>query len=123
MEHEDLSAVRETLQDMYAYGVKPGPTVLTQILHSVRLERSTRSAKRAAIRVWKLLKALNAPLTVESYNAMLTVSLRDDPEFAAHAMGAIEEMRQKGLPLRTDTLNTVMKVALDNSDFLQVRYM
>ena len=117
----DIEAVRSTMHDMYAYGVRAGPTILTQLLHSCTLEGTPGPGKASAVRVWKRMKALDAPLTVESYNAMMAVTLRGDPEFAAHAMSAVEEMRQNGLPLRTDTLNTVMKVAVENSDFVQVR--
>lgn len=116
----DLAAVRSTMKDMHAYGVKAGPTILTQLLRSCTLEARPAAAKAAAIRIWKRMEALEAPLTVESYNAMLGVSLLGDPEFAAHALCAVDEMRQRGLPLRTDTLNTVMNVAVQNEDFVQV---
>jgi hypothetical protein len=108
------------VHDMHAYGVKPGPTILTQLLRSSTLESTPASAKSMAVRLWKRLKALDAPLSVESYNAMLAVSLRDDPEYVAHALAAVAEMQQQGLPLRTDTLNSVMNVAVENADFVQV---
>lgn len=112
--------MRRTLLEMHAYGVKPGPTTLTQLLHSCKLEKCPDVAKAAAVRVWKRLRALQAPLTVESYNAFLSISLRNDPEFVSHALDAVAEMRQRGLPLRTDTLSTVMTAAVQNSDFVQV---
>jgi hypothetical protein len=116
----DLESVRSTIHDMHAHGVKPGPTILAQILRSCALEASPASAKAKAVRLWKRLQASGAPLSVESYNAMLAVTLRDDPEYVVHALAAVSEMQRRGLPLRTDTLNTVMQAAVENADFLQV---
>lgn len=64
---------------------------------------------------------VQAPVNEECYNAMLAVVLRGDPDFVAHAMEAIAEMRSRGLRPRTDTFNTVMQSAVNNADFLQAR--
>lgn len=52
---------------------------------------------------------------------MLSIVLPGDPNYVAHAMEAVAEMRARGLRPRTDTFNTLMQAAIANADFLQVR--
>jgi pentatricopeptide repeat protein len=121
VEEGDLHGARDAMARMFRAGVKAGPTAHCQLLHSCRLEASPTAAKAAAARVWKRLVALRAPLTVECYNAMLSITLVGDPECVSHALAAVAEMRARGLPARTDTFNTIMHAAVENGDFLQVR--
>lgn len=51
---------------------------------------------------------------------MLGIVLLGDPNYVAHAMEAVAEMRARGLRPRTDTFNTLMQTAISNADFLQV---
>lgn len=57
----------------------------------------------------------------ECYNVMLSIVLRGDPNYVAHAMEAVAQMRARGLTPRSDTFNTLMQAAIGNADFLQVR--
>lgn len=52
---------------------------------------------------------------------MLSIVLRGDPNYVAHAMEAVAQMRARGLTPRSDTFNTLMQAAIGNADFLQVR--
>eukprot|EP00892_Ulva_mutabilis_P008970 jgi/Ulvmu1/6445/UM003_0075.1 len=119
IEAKQLPAVRAVMREMRNHGVKLGPVTVCQLLKSCELEASQVAAKAAAVAVWKLVLVTQAELSAECYNTMLSIVLRGDPDFVAHAMEAMSEMRTRGLRPRTDTFNTIMQAAIDNADFLQ----
>lgn len=109
--------------EMRASGVRPTAVTFNQRLVIVGLQPSLTDldAQDAAERVWAEMQQLGVKPNVECYHKLLAIRLRGQPDHRALAIQTIREMESSGLPVRTDTFNTIMAACISNGSLLQVR--
>ena len=120
LERQDVEGFDTIVDDMLRSRLQLTSTIFCQRLQRCTLHDQLADAQAEADSLWARMKADKVPLTTDCYNAFLALKLLANPDCKRQSVEAVQEMRSRGLTVKTDTFNTIMTSCVKNADFLQV---